>query len=189
DISQAGRAATASIPDWASFLLAFDVDYRKRRLNFLIEGQNRLYQMIEHPRFKGLDPAVIDGLKRDFYGCLETVQRREEVRFFDAETRGLAADMFAVAPSEGDARDLRRHARPFAETNAERIGALIARLAARIDLNASTRDVDVLLASLDARRWPAEAPRERLINYLGFPFWDVLTFPLTTPSAVPELHH
>src|SRR5215475_3234125 len=188
DISQAGRAATASIPDWASFLLAFDVDYRKRRLNFLIEGQNRLYQMIEHPRFKGLDPAVIDGLKRDFYGCLETVQRREEVRFFDADTRALATEMFAVAPSEGDARDLRRYARRFAETNADRIGALVARLAARIELNASTRDLDVLLAGLEARRWPAEARREVLINYLGFPFWDVLTFPLTSTRAVGELH-
>jgi patatin-related protein len=181
-------AGTAAIPDWASFLLAFDVDYRKRRLNFLIEGQNRLYQMIEHPRFKGLEPAVIDRLKRDFYGCLELVQRREELRFFDADTRTLAAEIFAAAPSEADARDLRRHARRFVAVNAERIGALIARLAARIELNASTRDVDVLLAGLDPARWPAEARREVLINYLGFPFWDVLTFPLTSTREVGELH-
>jgi patatin-related protein len=185
--SPAGRAA-AGIPDWASFLLAFDVDYRKRRLNFLIEGQNRLYQMIEHPRFKGLDPPVIDRLKRDFYGCLELVQRREEVRFFDADTRALAADIFALVPSESDARDLRRHARHFVGANAERIGSLIARLAARIELSASTRDVDVLLAGLDPARWPAQARREVLINYLGFPFWDVLTFPLTSTREVGELH-
>ena len=185
---QARPAAAPAIPDWASFLLAFDVDYRKRRLNFLIEGQNRLYQMIEHPRFKGLDPAVIDTLKRDFYGCLELVQRREEVRFFDADTRTLAAEIFADAPSAADARDLRRRARHFVEANAERVGALIARLAARIELNASTRDLDVLLAGLDAARWPAEARREVLINYLGFPFWDVLTFPLTSTREVGELH-
>jgi len=188
DDDAARRAAAPSIPDWASFLLAFDVDYRKRRLNFLIEGQNRLYQMIEHPRFKGLDPAVIDALKRDFYGCLELVQRREEMRFFDADTRALAAELFAVAPSAADARDLRRRARHFVEANAERVGALIARLAARIELNASTRDLDVLLAGLDAARWPAEARREVLINYLGFPFWDVLTFPLTSTREVGELH-
>jgi patatin-related protein len=183
-----GRAIAAAIPDWASFLLAFDVDYRKRRLNFLIEGQNRLYQMVEHPRFKGLAPAVIDRLKRDFYGCLELVQRREEVRFFDADTRALAAEIFAAAPSESEARDLRRHALNFIAANAERIGALIARLAARIELNGSTRELDVLLAGLDAARWPAEARREVLINYLGFPFWDVLTFPLTSTRQVGELH-
>jgi patatin-related protein len=182
------RTATTSIPDWASFLLAFDVDYRKRRLNFLIEGQNRLYQMVEHPRFKGLEPAIIDGLKRDFYGCLELVQRREEIKFFDAETRTLAAEIFAAAPSAADARDLRRRARQFAEVNGERLSALIARFAARIELNASTRDLDVLLAGLDPACWPAEARREVLINYLGFPFWDVLTFPLTSTRDVGELH-
>jgi patatin-related protein len=181
-------AAAEPVPDWASFLLAFDLDYRKRRLNFLIEGQNRLYQMIDHPRFKGLDPAVIDALKRDFYGCLELVQRREEVRFFDSATRELAAEIFAIAPSAADARDLRRHARHFVEANAARVGALVERLAAQIDLNASTRDVDVLLSGLDPQRWPAEARREVLINYLGFPFWDVLTFPLTSTRDVGELH-
>jgi Protein of unknown function (DUF3376) len=46
----------------------------------------------------------------------------------------------------------------------------------------------VLLAGLDPRRWPAEARREVLINYLGFPFWDVLTFPLTSTREVGELH-
>jgi patatin-related protein len=184
----ARRAAASAIPDWASFLLAFDVDYRKRRLNFLIEGQNRLYQMIEHPRFRGLDPAVIDALKRAFYGCLERVQRREEMRSFDGDTRALATELFAVAPSAADARDLRRHARHFVEANAEPLSALVARLAAGIDLNASTRDLDVLLAGLDAAGWPAEARREVLINYLGFPFWDVLTFPLTSTREVGELH-
>jgi hypothetical protein len=188
DSHAAGRDAAAAIPDWASFLLAFDVDYRKRRLNFLIEGQNRLYQMIEHPRFKGLAPAVIDRLKRGFYGCLELLQRREEVGSFDAATRALAADLFALAPSAADARDLRRHARRFVEANAERIGALIERLAAHIDLKASTRDLDVLLAGLDPHHWPAEARREVLVNYLGFPFWDVLTFPLTSTRDVGELH-
>jgi patatin-related protein len=185
---QTRRAVAGAIPDWASFLLAFDVDYRKRRLNFLIEGQNRLYQMIEHPRFEGLDPGVIDALKRAFYGCLERVQRREETCFLDADTRALAAEIFADAPSAADARDLRRRARHFVEANTERVGALVARLAARIELNASTRDLDVLLAGLDPARWPAEARREVLINYLGFPFWDVLTFPLTSTREVGELH-
>jgi hypothetical protein len=33
------------------YLLAFDVKYRIRRLQFLIEGQNRLYQLIGQRRF------------------------------------------------------------------------------------------------------------------------------------------
>src|SRR6185312_15281393 len=32
---------------WVDFLLSFDLDYRKRRLYFLIQGQNRLYGMLD----------------------------------------------------------------------------------------------------------------------------------------------
>src|SRR6266478_7668698 len=45
-------------------------------------------------------------------------------------------------------------------------------LGEEINLNASTRDVDELLASLDPAAWHPDARREVLVNYLGFPFWD-----------------
>ena len=39
---QAEAVARSGVsPKWLTFLLAFDVDYRKRRLRFLIEGQNQ----------------------------------------------------------------------------------------------------------------------------------------------------
>ena len=48
---QAEAATDSEIASkWVAFLLAFDVDYRKRRLHFLIEGQNRLYQMLGSKR-------------------------------------------------------------------------------------------------------------------------------------------
>jgi hypothetical protein len=51
-------------PVWMKYLLAFDLKYRERRLHFLIERQNRLYDMIDHDHFAGLDPLVVDRLKR-----------------------------------------------------------------------------------------------------------------------------
>jgi hypothetical protein len=54
------------------------------------------------------------------------------------------------------------------------------RLGEEINLNTSTRDVDELLASLDPAESHPDARREVLVNYLGFPFWDVLTFTVTT---------
>ena len=41
------------LPAWVKFLLAFDVKYRERRLQFLIEGQNRLYQLLGQEHFAG----------------------------------------------------------------------------------------------------------------------------------------
>jgi len=63
---------------------------------------------------------------------------------------------------------------------------LIEQLAAEIDLGASTRDIDELLASLHPAEWHGEARREVLVNYLGFPFWDVLTFPMISAREIGE---
>ncbi len=40
---------------------------------------------------------------------------------------------------------------------------------------------------MDPTAWHRDAHREVLVNYLGFPFWDVLTFPVTTGRGTSEL--
>ena len=85
-------------------------------------------------------------------------------------------------------KDLHDYAQAFVERQFGKLDELIERLAAEIDLNASTRDIDVLLASLDPAEWNTEARREVLVNYLGFPFWDVLTFPMISAREIGELN-
>lgn len=52
----------------------------------------------------------------------------------------------------------------------------------------STRDLDDLLAGLDPARWNPGARHEVLVNYLGFPFWDVLTFPIVGSQELGEFN-
>jgi patatin-related protein len=177
-----------SLPAWVKYLLAFDVKYRERRLHFLIEGQNRLYQLIGQERFEGLDPLVVDRLKREFYGRLDGLRRRERPDFYSHEVRDLVADIFPGAPSAGEIKHLAAYARSFVEQSAGKLDELIERLAHEIGLNARTRELDDLLASLDPALWHPEARREVLVNYLGFPFWDVLTFPITSARDLGELN-
>src|SRR5690606_29574327 len=47
-------------------------------------------------------------------------------------------------------------------------------------LDAATHEVDALLAELDMGQWDPEARRELLINYIGFPFWDILALSVTS---------
>ena len=176
------------MPAWVKYLLAFDVKYRERRLHFLIEGQNRLYQLIDQDRFAGLDPLVIDRLKREFYGRLDALRRRERRDFYSYEVRDLVADIFPSAPSIGEIKHLAHYASEFVEQNVGKLDRLIEQLGLEINLNASTRELDDLLASLDPARWHPEARREVLVNYLGFPFWDVLTFPITSAREIGELN-
>jgi patatin-related protein len=181
-------APAERLPGWVGYLLAFDVKYRERRLHFLIEGQNRLYELLDQARFGGLDPVLVDRLKREFYRRLDALRRREAVAYYSEDTRKLVADIFPAAPSVDEVRNLHDYAASFAERHFQKIDDLIARIAAEIDLGSTTRDIDDLLAGLDPAHWHPEARREVLVNYLGFPFWDVLTFPVTSARETGELN-
>jgi hypothetical protein len=67
----------------------------------------------------------------------------------------------------------------FAAAHREALSALMAQIAAEIGLDGGTGDLDALLSEMDPAVWPAAARREVLVNYLGFPFWDVLTLSVT----------
>jgi patatin-related protein len=179
-------ADMADLPRTARFLLAFDVDYRKRRLNFMIEGQNRLYQLIDEKRFAGLDPKIVDRLKRDFYACLAALNRRYAPEMFDAEIRGRIQRIFADGRVSADTRALPMLGAQIAERHAAELSELMDRLAWSISLGTSTRDVDLMIAALDPGEWPIEARREVLVNYLGFPYWDVLTLPIAITGQAGE---
>jgi patatin-related protein len=163
-------------PKWIRFLLAFDVGYRKRRLRFLIEGQNRLTQMLGSQELEGLEAAVVDRLKRKFYECTEALERKETTASVSATACNLVENIFRVGPSSTELREIGKYAQRFVVQHKRQISELIERLASDIGLAASTSDIDVLLA--ETREWPAAAMREVLVNYLGFPFWDVVTFPV-----------
>jgi patatin-related protein len=158
-------------PAWLRFLLDFDVDFRKRRLFFLIQGQNRLYQMLATMGSPSASVAVVDGLKRGFYTCLDALRQRERAEFFSAATRSAALGLFSSISS----KDIPG----FVAAQRDALSALVARLAAEMALDACTRDLDALCAGMDPAVWPAAARHEVLVNYLGFPFWDVLTLSVT----------
>jgi patatin-related protein len=183
------EAQTAGrLPPWVGYLLAFDVKYRERRLQFLIEGQNRLYQLLGQEHFAGFDPIVIDRLKREFYVRLDGLRRRESPAFYSREMRAMVAEIFPAAPSSAEVKHLGTYASQFVEEHADNLDKVIEQLATEIDLDAKTRELDDLLASLDPAKWHPEARREVLINYLGFPFWDVLTFPIMSARPFGELN-
>ena len=181
-----GEAAIAGSPEWVRFLLSFDIDYRKRRLRFLVEGQNRLYQLIEQKTFPGLEPGVVDRLKREFYAHLDRVDGIQ-ARCHRDETRKAVAALFAAPPSAAQARNLAGYAQQFAAAHADRLDDLMFALASEIDLQTTSRDLDVLLSTMLPGDWHSDARYEVLVNYVGFPYWDVLTLPVAATRATGEM--
>jgi patatin-related protein len=184
----AQQGSPETLSRWAKFLLAFDLGYRERRLHFLIEGQNRLYQLLDQAKFVGLDPLVVDRLKREFYARLEGLRRRGTARFYSPKTHDLVAQIFPSTPLAGEIKNLRGFADLFVTRHGAELDRLIDTLSVEIDLTGSTRDVDDLLSTLRPEQWHPDAKREVLINYLGFPFWDVLTFPVTSAQQLGEFN-
>jgi patatin-related protein len=177
------RVVDAQTPRWVRFLLSFDIDFRKRRLYFLIQGQNRIYQMLDDEGDR--TAAAVDRLKRAFYRRLDGLRRCESQGFFSARTRQAARALFGALPASESWRE-EAPARRFAVANAGAIDDLIGRMAAEINLDASTHEVDVLLAATDPAEWTPAARRDALVNYLGFPFWDVLTLSVTNWRDIGE---
>src|SRR5262245_55339688 len=176
------------LPGWVRYLLAFDVKYRERRLHFLIEGQNRLYDMLDQERFAGLNPTVVDRLKREFYGRLDALRRRDSAAFYSQDTHRLVEEMFPSEPSANEMRDLRAYAQSFADRHFNGLDRLIGQLATEIDLKSSTRDLDVLLAGRHPKEWHPEARGAGPVSDAAFPFWDVLTFPMISARDMGELN-
>jgi patatin-related protein len=183
----ASRCTAGTAPRWIEFLHAFDVDFRKRRLVFLIQGQNRLYATLKDDA-PAVERSEIDALKRELYQRLDRLRRCEVPAFHSSVACAELRDLFGGGPSEEEMAALDRYADRFAAAHEAALTRLIERLAADIDLDAATGELDALLAGLEPAKWSAAARREVLVNYVGFPFWDVLTLAVTSWRDLGEFN-
>jgi hypothetical protein len=183
-----GDPEAPELPGWVRFLQAFDLDYQQRRLRFLVEGLNRLYRDLDRAQLVDIDHAAIDALKRGYYGCLGRLGHVRDIAHFSAASRDLVDRLFGAVPPLGDPQSLERYARQFVDGRRAEIDRLIASLAADLDLTAVAGQIDALLAAAKFRRLPASAHTDFLVDYIGFPFWDVLTFPISTWSTLREVN-
>jgi patatin-related protein len=188
--SQNGDTASAATPapGWIRFLQSFDLDYQQRRLRFLVEGLNRLYRDIDHAHLVDIDHTAIDSLKRGYYDCLSTLSRLRDASSFSTASSNLVDCLFGAVPACADAESLERYAQQFVAAHRGDIDRLIASLAADLGLTSIAGTIDGLLASTDFHRLPAAAHTDFLVDHIGFPFWDILTFPISTWSTMREVN-
>jgi len=169
------RTEEAGSPAWIGFLLSFDVSFRARRLRFLIRAANQLYPRLASAAFAGLTAARLDSLKRRLYDALALFRTFERREFLSAETRGFACRLFGTPQAPA--------ATPADEPA---VADLLRVLATEIDLRAANRMVDETLAEFAADAAATPARRELLFAYLGFAFWDVMTFAVTEARDLGE---
>ncbi len=176
-------AFAQGLPPWVGFLLSFDVDFRRRRLQFLIRGQNRLYAIAES---QDGQPARVDSMKRRFYERLDELRRCDQGEPFSEETRSLARRLLGSPIAPMGQAELELAGQIFAIEKQDEIRGLITAMSAEFNLDQHTRHLDMLIADMDPAIWPHHLRYEVMVNYIGFSFWDVLTLSISNWRDLAE---
>lgn len=181
-------ASRDELPPWVRFLLAFDVAFRQRRLRFLLQRVNLLYSKLGDPAHPGLVATQLDHMKRELYDELEQLRRFDTGAAISADTADLIAELFyrRIEPMEADR--LERDAADFADAHLDKIDQVVDGLQADINLNAATNRLDALFSRLEPQHCSTIARRDLLDSYIGFAFWDVLTFTITNWRDLGEFN-
>ncbi len=168
-----GPAQRGENPAWLKFLDCFDLGFRDRRIRFVIRSLNQLY-----PKLGNTIPDVtateLNALKRSLYQILDTIQPFQQGHFVDSETRvlmeTLATNATRLAP----------------EDNLAAIDTIIGKLSSQMSLDLTCAAVEDLLCRNEGATACREVRRELLRAYVGYAYWDILTFSITNWKNIGE---
>lgn len=152
------------------FLRMFDVDFRVRRIRFVIRRLNELYRTMEEAGLR-IESSSLDELKGALYEVIDKLIRRWDTPCHGPEAAASAIRIAqAAAAYETPTLDL------FAPL--ERSMALI-----RID-----RDLDEIISLMGLNYLPPMARRAVTMSYVGFAFYDLITFPILQWTDMDEIN-
>ena len=174
----------APLDDLVSFLRTFDLAYGARRLRFVTDGLSAWYAHAGEPGYPAR--AQLDQGKRMLWDAREllvaVMNGRKLLTNLTADVLGI----FAQAPIDawiGDGREPAEYAAGHADELARLKDEFGKALDARLEGTAETLYKQLFALSED---WAAERRTELLVRYLGFPYWDVLLFPLQLVADAGE---
>ena len=170
------------------FLVNFDLAFAERRLRFVIDGLSHLYASAGKPGYPQREQ--IDEAKGRLWEAVVTLRDAGSGKGFDEALRGRFDTCFAVEPMREFMQQQGFDADAYAEKHRAQLDELETALGAYLkkQLSGFTADLYTGLLQLtegwnDERRW------DLLVRYLGFPFWDVLLYPIQALSDVGERDH
>ncbi|MDG1438256.1 MAG: patatin-like protein [Emcibacteraceae bacterium] len=177
------KRSIESMPFWTQFIINFDVNYQKRRLHFLIQELNDQYS--DNP-----DHVLeLDACKVALYQILDTIKEREVLsRFQIADKAALKSiiEKIIAQPITDDLDCLENFDtvnRQFVEMN-----DLLHILSSRINLDTLRNDTDSLISTQLNNSWDDTFKKKLIINYLGFAFWDVITYSINGAKSAGEFN-
>lgn len=151
------------------FLRTFDVDFRVRRLRFVIRRLNELYRVATTTPHIESQVERLDELKTTLYGLLESAKQRWQPGHHDQEL----ADALTAASDRED-------------PGPEAYETVITELGRRMALQNADAEADEVFAVMVLNYIPAELRRDLFAAYVGFSFFDVMSFPMVQWEDIDE---
>jgi patatin-related protein len=164
------------------FLRHFDLGYGERRIRFAIRAVNDLYDAGEVPR-EGLNRAkrALYARLRELGGALEGQAKLAERVREVFEPKRLAEAMSGPGSPDEDVE-------AFLTEYGAALDAVERELGRTLDERLEGFGERVFeTAWKETEGWPAGPRRHVLEAFVGFPFWDVVVFPLQEVGGVGEL--
>jgi len=175
-------------PRQLDFLLAFDLGYGLRRLRFVIDGLNHWYPFAgtkDYPSRKEIDAA-----KAYLWAAVGTLRDAMSGSGFDEELTNHFRACFAV----DGMREFMEHegfnAKAYLAEHSEQFDALEVALRDFLHQQLSNFTAALYAELLRLTKgWEKQYRWDMLVRYLGFPFWDILLYPIQALSDVGERDH
>jgi patatin-related protein len=152
------QARAGPTSDYVTFLRNFDLEFRIRRLRFMIRRVNTLIEASSDP----VTRAALDTMKEGLYAIVTPHLQRRQNGFYGADVRAMAAEA-ATDPA-----------------------AAMASLAAATDLKGLDATSDAALIRLFGASMPRPLRRALTSAYLGFAFFDIALLPLLQAETADE---
>lgn len=160
-------------------LRGLDVDYRIRRLRFAIRKLNGLYHDVRETEDPEAALNRIDEIKSRLYQQIDNLLWRWKESFYGAETRQLAEDFCAVVAEQSyDA---------MTAGTVELLTGLLEHLTGMMGLEDLDRMQDALFSEITYDPVLAGIGRELTHGYVGFAFYDLVTFPVLQSNDFSEV--
>ncbi|HBA83000.1 MAG TPA: hypothetical protein DCZ95_02795 [Verrucomicrobia bacterium] len=177
--------AVRPTPTQVDFLKTFDLGYSLRRIRFVIQGINQLYDRAGQPSYpsreqidllKSITTEMADRLRFIMGGGgLQDKEREELLLLFGEESLKKYIDL-----PNGHVLFLKDHGAD--------IGRFIAQFGSSINRVLSGFGEEFLQRCHGAVAfWHRDTIKNLLVRYLGFPFWDALIYPIRILGDVGEL--
>jgi patatin-related protein len=184
---QAGLFAQTAEPNQGQieFLQTFDLDYGIRRLQFVLAGINGWYDQVGESGYPAREQ--LDAVKARLWQAI--IHLRDAMsgeRFTPELTKGLGA-CFPVKDITDFLAEKGFEPKRYVEQKQQELDALVRDL--RTFFDGELKDFAMTLYA-DMERltdgWDWARRQDILVRFLGFPFWDILLFPIQSVAGAGE---